>query len=152
MSLEKISKYLLLGLFGVSILIFLLFLFVGFNTPYEQDPSMNAPTLTGVFVAWAIILTVVAFIAMIWAYVSYIRQHGVERGLFFTWGLPIVTLAIGLIFGLMHKNEDFIYNMNDHATSSQIMISETALISVLILGIVAVVAIIWSLVKGGGSK
>ena len=149
MNIEKISKYLLLGLFGVSILIFVLFLAVGFGTPYEADPKMNAPTLTGVFVAWAIILTVVAFIAMIWAYVSYIRQHGVESGLFFTWGIPIASLAIGLIIGLMHKNEDFIYNMNDHASSSAIVISEAALISVLILGVLAVAAIIWSLVKGG---
>ena len=148
MDIEKISKYLLWGLFGVSILIFVLFLLVGFNTPYDQDPSQNAPTLTSLFVGWAMVLVVVAFVGMIWAYVSYIRTHGVERGLFFTWGLPIVTLAIGALVGLMHKNQDFIYNLNDHASSSAIVISEAALISVFIVGLLAIAAIIWSLVKG----
>lgn len=148
MDIEKISKYTLLGIFGVSLVIFLLFLFIGFNEPYDLDSTQNAPKLTGLFVGWAMFLTIVAFVGMIWAYVSYIKTHGVERGLFFTWGLPIVTLLIGLGVGLMHKNEDFIYNMNDHASQSAIVISEAALVSVLIVGLLAVAAIIWSLVKG----
>ncbi len=148
MDIEKISKYLLWGLFGVSILIFVLFLFIGFNNPYDLDPTKNAPALTSVFVGWAMVLIVVAFVGMIWAYVSYIKTHGVERGLFFTWGLPIVTLVIGGLVGLMHKNQDFIYNMNDHASPGAIVLSEAALISIGIVGLLAVAAIIWSLVKG----
>lgn len=149
MDIEKISKYLLYGLFGVSALIFVLFLCVGWSNPYDLDPTKNDPTLTSLFVGWAMFLAVVAFIAMIWAYVSYIKTHGVERGLFFTWGLPIVTLLIGTLIGLMHKNEEFVYNMNDHASPGAIITSEASLISVGILGIIAVAAIIWSLVKGG---
>lgn len=148
MDIEKISKYLLWGLFGVSLLIFVLYLIIGFNNPYDMDPTKNAPALTSVFVGWAMVLIVVAFVGMIWAYVSYIKTHGVERGLFFTWGLPIVTLVIGGLIGLMHKNQDFIYNMNDHASPSAIVISEAALISVFIVGLLAIAAIIWSLVKG----
>ena len=149
MDIEKISKYLLYGLFGVSILIFILFLLVGWSTPYDIDTTKNAPTLTSLFIGWAMFLTFVAFIGMIWAYVSYIKTHGVERGLFFTWGLPIVTLLIGALIGLLHKNEEFVYNMNDHASASAIITSEASLISVGILGLIAVAAIVWSLVKGG---
>ena len=90
MDIEKISKYLLYGLFGVSALIFVLFFIIGFGNEYEADPTKNNPALTDVVIVWSLILSVVAFVGMIVAYIMYIRQHGVEKSLFYTWGLPIV--------------------------------------------------------------
>lgn len=147
MNIEKISKYLLYGLLGVSALIWILYLLVGFDRPYDLDSTKNAPLLTGVFVIWALLLAVVAFVGMLVAYVMYLKQHGVERGLFFTWGIPIAAIIIGLIVGFIGKNENFIYNMNDHATPSELILANTALVAVIILSVLAVAAIIWSLVK-----
>ena len=147
MNIEKISKYLLYGLLGVSALIWILFLLVKFNEPYDLDPNMNAPMLTDVLVVWGLLLTVVAFVGMLVAYVMYLKQHGIERGLYFTWGIPIAAIVIGLIIGVINKKQDFIYNMNDHASQSSLIISDTALVAVIILAVTAVAAIIWSLVK-----
>jgi hypothetical protein len=147
MNIEKISKYLLYGLLGVSALIWILFLLVGFNRQYDQDPNMNAPLLTDVIVIWGILLTVIAFVGMIWAYVMYLKQHGVERGLYFTWGIPICAIAIGLIVGFINKDQEFIYNLNDHASTSSLILSDTALIAVGIIALLAIAAILWSLVK-----
>ncbi len=147
MNIEKISKYLLYGLLGVSALIWVLFLLVGFNREYDVDPTMNNPVLTDLLVIWALLLTVVAFVGMLVAYIMYLKQHGLERGLYFTWGIPIAAIVIGLIIGFVNKGEDFIYNMNDHASQSSLVIADTALVAVVILAVISVAAIIWSLVK-----
>lgn len=147
MDIEKISKYLLYGLLGVSALFWILFLVVDFSRPYEADPKMNNPLLTDVIVIWALLLAVCAFVGMLVAYVMYLKQHGIERGLYFTWGIPIVTIIIGLIIGFAGKNKEFIYNMNDHASQSSLIISDTALVSVGITALIAIAAIVWSLVR-----
>jgi flagellar biosynthesis protein FliQ len=84
---------------------------------------------------------------MIWAYVMYLKQHGVERGLYFTWGIPICAIVIGLIVGFINKDQEFIYNLNDHASTSSLILSDTALIAVGIIALLAIAAILWSLVK-----
>lgn len=147
MDIEKISKYLLYGLLGVSALIWILFLVVGFGNPYDLDPNMNAPALTDVLVVWALLLSICAFVGMLVAYVMYLKQHGIERGLYFTWGIPVCAVVIGLIVGFINKDQDFIYNMNDHASKSSLIMSDTALVAVFIVAIIAIAAIIWSLVR-----
>lgn len=147
MDIEKISKYLLYGLLGVSALFWILFLVVGFGRPDEIDPKMNNPVLTDVLVIWALLLAVCAFVGMLVAYVMYLRQHGIERGLYFTWGIPVVTIIIGLIIGFIGKDKEFIYNLNDHATTSSKILSDTALVSVGITALIAIAAIVWSLVR-----
>ncbi len=157
MDIEKISKYLLYGLFGVSALIFVLFFIIGFGNEYEADPTKNAPALTDVVIVWSLILSVVAFVGMIVAYIMYIRQHGVEKSLFYTWGLPIVSLVIGAIIGFANRQDTLIINGKQWNTpedspepfmhSGEIVISDASIISVIILSVIAIAAIVWSLVK-----
>ena len=157
MNIEKISKTLLYVLFGVSALIFVLFFIIGFGNEYDADPSKNAPALTDVVVIWSLLLSVVGFVGMIWAYIMYIKQHGLEKSLFYTWGLPIVTLAIGLIIGIVNKHDTLIINGHQWNTpedtpepfshAGEIIISDMAIVSVIILSVIAIAAIIWSLVK-----
>lgn len=157
MDIEKISKYLLYGLFGVSALIFVLFFIIGFGNEYEADPTKNNPALTDVVIVWSLILAVVAFVGMIVAYIMYIRQHGVEKSLFYTWGLPIVTLIIGAVIGFTNRHDTLLINGHQWNTpedspepfkhAGEIIISDASIISVIILAIIAIAAIIWSLVK-----
>jgi len=147
MDIEKISKYLLYGLLGVSAIIWVCFLLIGFSQPYDLDPNMNAPALTDILVVWALLLSVCAFVGMLVAYVMYLKQHGIERGLYFTWGIPVAAVVIGLIVGFINKDEDFIYNMNDHASQSSLIMSDTALVAVFVVSIIAIAAIVWSLVR-----
>ncbi len=157
MDIEKISKYLLYGLFGVSALIFICFFIFGFGNEYEADPTKNNPALTDVVIVWSLILAVVAFVGMIVAYIMYIRQHGVEKSLFYTWGLPIVTLIIGAVIGFANRHDTLLINGHQWNTpedspepfkhAGEIIISDASIISVIILAIIAIAAIIWSLVK-----
>lgn len=157
MNIEKISKYLLYGLFGVSALIFVLFFIIGFGNQYDADPTKNAPALTDVVIVWSIILSVVAFVGMIVAYIMYIKQHGLEKSLFYTWGLPIVTLIIGAIIGFSNRQDTLLINGHQWNTpedspepfkhAGEIIISDASIISIIILAVLAIAAIIWSLVK-----
>ena len=157
MDIEKISKYLLYGLFGVSALIFVLFFIIGFNNEYEADPTKNNPALTDVVIVWSLILAVVAFVGMIVAYIMYIKQHGLEKSLFYTWGLPIVTLIIGVVVGFANRHDTLLINGHQWNTpedspepfkhAGEIVISDASIISVIILSVIAIAAIIWSLVK-----
>ena len=157
MDIEKISKYLLYGLFGVSALIFVLFFIIGFGNEYEADPTKNNPALTDVVIVWSLILAVVAFVGMIVAYIMYIKQHGLEKSLFYTWGLPIVTLIIGVVVGFANRHDTLLINGHQWNTpedspepfkhAGEIVISDASIISVIILSVIAIAAIIWSLVK-----
>ena len=113
--------------------------------------------LTDVVIVWSLILAVVAFVGMIVAYIMYIRQHGVEKSLFYTWGLPIVTLIIGAVIGFANRHDTLLINGHQWNTpedspepfkhAGEIIISDASIISVIILAIIAIAAIIWSLVK-----
>ncbi|MDE7118241.1 MAG: hypothetical protein K2O61_06340, partial [Bacteroidaceae bacterium] len=47
---EKISKITLWALIGVSILVMALFLLVGYDTPYEENPKFVNPQLTDLLI------------------------------------------------------------------------------------------------------
>ena len=41
MNTDKIAKYLLWTMMGISIVVFVLFFLVGFDTPFEDNPKYN---------------------------------------------------------------------------------------------------------------
>ena len=57
---ERISQAVLYVIVGLTAVVFALFRLVGYDIPYFDNPELNAPLLTGVLIAFMILLTVVA--------------------------------------------------------------------------------------------
>ena len=57
---ERISQTVLYVIVGLTAVVFALFRLVGYDIPYFDNPELNAPLLTGVLIAFMILLTVVA--------------------------------------------------------------------------------------------
>ena len=67
MPAERISHTVLYALVAVAAVVFALFRFVGYDTPYYDNPELNAPLLTDLLVAFMILLTAAAVVTALWA-------------------------------------------------------------------------------------
>ena len=67
MNIEKISGWVLKGLMGLIVIVFALFMLIGFDTPYEENPKMNAPVLTDAVIVLSLALVIVAVVVTIWS-------------------------------------------------------------------------------------
>ena len=146
MDIQKITTKLLYGLFAVSAVVFILFFFIGFGEPWEDNPTMNSPMFLDVLLWWNIILAVICFGTMIWSFVKYVGEYGINKSYYYTWGLPIVTVAIGLVVGLINKNEVLLINGENSAVPFNNIVSDTCMVSIAILIVLSVAALIYSLI------
>ena len=146
MNLDKLSKYLLWVLMGISAVVVALFFIVGFDTPYEEDPNQNAPQFTDALLIWTIILTVAGGISMLASFIYYVIENGFNRSYIYTWGLPVVTIALGVILGIANKDEHKLINGQDWNNPTDIIITDASMVSIAILTLCALVAIIFSVV------
>lgn len=146
MDIQKISNKILYTLFIISAVIVLGFFLIGFNEPWEDNPTMNDPLLTDVLIWWCIILSVAGFALMIWSFIKYVKEYGFNKSYLFTWGLPVVTIIIGLVVGLIKQNEHLLINNKDWCVPSENIITDTCMVSIGILIVVSIIAVIYSLV------
>ena len=146
MNIEKISKITLWVLMGLSIVVIALFFLAGFDTPWEEDPKKQAPACTDVLLIWTAILCVVTAITMLASFVMYIKENGFNKSYIYTWGLPIVTIAAGAAVGFMGKDEHLLINGKDWNVPNDIIMTDACIVSIAILGLLAVVAIIYSVI------
>ncbi len=152
---EKISKITLWALIGVSILVMALFLLVGYNTPYEENPKFVNPQLTDLLIIWTyalIILTAIATVAaVIYGFVNGGNKSKNEdvgmasKAGLIAWGTCLASVVIGIIVGISNKNELLVYNTNDHATPTDIILTDTSMIAILVLTIVTIAATVFSM-------
>ena len=153
---EKVSKITLWALIGVSILVMALFLLVGYDTPYEENPKFVNPQLTDLLIIWTyalIILTAIATVAaVIYGFVNGgNKSKDEEKGMagktgIIAWGTCLASVVIGLIVGISNQNELLVYNPNKHATPTEIILTDTSMIVILVLTIVTIAATIFSMV------
>lgn len=146
MNIEKISKYTLWALMGVSAIIFILFFVVNFDIKWEENPKMNNPMFTDVLIIWALVLTVATFVIMLVSFFMYVKEYGFNKSYIYTWGLPIVTLAIGAAVGMANKDEHMLINNEDWNVPSHIIVTDACIVSIAILAVITVGAIIYSVV------
>ena len=146
MNIEKISKITLWVLMGVSVIIFILFFFVNFDIKWEENPKMNAPQFTDVLIIWALVLCVATFIIMLISFFMYVKEYGFNKSYIYTWGLPIVTLAIGAAVGMANKDEHMLINNEDWNVPSDIIITDACIVSIAILAVITIGSIIYSVI------
>ncbi len=112
---EKIAKIVLWSLIGISIVVMALFLLVGYDTPYEEDPKQVNPQMTDLLLIWTYILIFATIIitigAVIYGYVNGSNKSKHEdvgmasKAGLIGWGTLIVGVVAGLIVGFANKDE-----------------------------------------------
>lgn len=152
MNIEKISKFLLGGLLALSIIVILLFCLVGFGNPWEVDPKKNDPQLLDLLLIWTYALIVIGTLSMAASFILYIIQHGLDKSIIYTWGLPILGVGAGVIVGVINKNEHLIINGKDWNVPSEIILTDGAMIGILILSVIAIAVTVWSMIAESMSK
>ena len=118
MNIEKISKWVLYGLMGLIVLVFALFMLIGFDTPYEENPKMNAPLLTDAVIVLSLLLIVAAIVVTVWSAFKQFKTGNTtskdegfagKTGLFATLVL-VGAIVIGLIVGIANSGEHMLIN------------------------------------------
>ena len=120
---EKIAKITLWSLIGISIIVMALFLLVGYDTPYEEDPKQVNPMMTDLLLIWTYILIFATIIitigAVIYGYVNGSNKSKHEdvgmasKAGLIGWGTLIVGVVAGLIVGIANKDEVLLINGKD---------------------------------------
>ncbi len=154
---EKISKIALWSLIGISIVVVLLFIFVGFDTPYEENPTkMVDPKMTDLLIIWTYILIIATAVAAIGAVIYGFVSGGnkskneevglASKASLIAWGSFCVALVIGIIVGFSSKDEVLLINGKGWNDPTDIILTDTSMISILILTIITVIVTVFSMV------
>ena len=152
---EKISKIVLWTLIGISIVVTALFLLIGYDTPYEENPTFVDPQLTDLLLCWTYILiiatAVAATAAVIYGFVNGSNKSKHEEKGFLgktsliAWGTFAVSLLAGIIAGIINKDEVLLVNGKEWSDATATIITETSMVSTLILTIATVLVTAFSM-------
>ncbi len=154
----KISNYVLIGISAISIVILGLFMFVGFDTPYEDNPSFKDPQFTNLLLDWNYILIAVTVLLSVWSVVMQVMKGKsalAEPGLAGkTDVISIVFLVISIIAGVIYGMGDTemltinnkAWNPVDAENSTNNMVTVISIVSIIILSVVTVIATLASMV------
>ena len=154
MNIEKISGWVLKGLMGLIVIVFALFMLIGFDTPYEENPKMNAPVLTDAVIVLSLALVIVAVGVTIWSAFKQFKTGNTtskDEGIAGKTGLLstiafVASIVIGLIVGIANSGEHMLINGKDWNDPMDIILTDTSMISIAILTVLSVAAVIYSMV------
>ena len=154
MNIEKISGWVLKGLMGLIILVFALFMLIGFDTPYEENPKMNAPVLTDAVIVLSLALIVAAIVVTVWSAFKQFKTGNTtskDEGIAGKTGLLamlafVASIVIGLIVGIANSGEHMLINGKDWNNPGEIILTDTSMISIAILTVLSVAAVVYSMV------
>lgn len=106
---DKISGRMLAVLIALSAVLFAAFFLIGYNMPFVDDPSFNAPLLTDVILIYSYLLIVATIVVLIISVVRSFRRrsssevviNGVPaaRISYLTLALLVVSLGLTFAFG-----------------------------------------------------
>ena len=153
---EKISKIVLWSLIGISLVVMALFLLVGYNTPYEENIKQVNPQMTDLLLIWTYILIFATIIitvgAVIYGFVNGSNKSKHEdKGMaskagLIAWGTLIIGVVAGLIVGFANKDEVLLINGKDWNIPSDIILTDTSMIAILVLTIVTSIVTAYSMI------
>ncbi len=154
---EKISKITLWALIGISLVVLALFILVGYDTPYEENPKFVDPQLTDALLCWTYFLiaatAVATVVSVIYGAVSGGNKSLTEtKGLagkagLIAWGTFIISIVIGIATGFAGKDEVLLINGKDWNDPTEIIMTDASMISIIVLTAVTIVATVFSMVS-----
>ena len=148
MKIQNVSKYAMLTVIGISVLVFLLFFGYGWNDSYEGD--FNVPYFTSLLLVWMYIAVAATAVLTVWSIFKGIQSTkgndptattGVPGGKIITGTviLTVVSLVIGIVLGL--GEQDFTAADGTVTTGAWVTVVDMFLWSIYILTIAAVIAV-----------
>ncbi|MBQ0021656.1 MAG: hypothetical protein KBT29_00265 [Prevotellaceae bacterium] len=153
---EKISKFTLWALIGISLVVLALFILIGYDTPYEENPKFVDPQLTDALLCWTYFLiagtAIATVVSVIYGAISGGNKSKVEeKGLLsktglIAWGTFIVSIVIGVAMGIAGKDEVLLINGKDWNNPTDIILTDASMVSILVLTVVTVIATVFSMV------
>ena len=72
---EQISGRIFYLLIALTAVLFLLFRFVGYDIPYDENPDYNAPFFTGLLIGFMLLLTLATVGLAVWGAVTGLRKN-----------------------------------------------------------------------------
>lgn|SRR5574344_103167 len=148
-STEKISQRVFYVLIGLSVVIFLLFFFVGFDEPYIDNPDFNAPLFTDVLIVFMWILS---FCALAVAICAMVKTYRTESKMKDTNGIPerkirrytwLGTFGCMLLFFLVASSSSMLINGKQYEDWLWLKVSDMFVYTSIILLLVAAGAVIY---------
>lgn len=150
----KISDYVLWGLFGLSAIVILLFLLVGYNTQYEEKPKFVAPQMLDLLLIWMYVLVAVTAVLTIWSAIKGIGASSGQqaKGLagktgLIGFGLLVVSVIIGAVVGAA-DNDTLLINGKAFAAAenkTDYLLTDISMISIIIMMVATIIALIVSM-------
>lgn len=157
---DKISKITLWCLMGLSIAIFLLFCFVGFDNPdlqglEFQNNVTSVPMFTDLLMIWTYFLVAAAVIATIASVISGMLVGGgnsSENGPakytnIIAWGIFVIAIVAGAAYGFACKDESLLINGKDWNNPTDIILTDTSMISIIVLSLATIAATVFSMIN-----
>ena len=83
---------------------------------------------------------------MIGSFILYIIQHGLDKSIIYLWGLPIVSIVVGLIIGIGNKAETLMINGKAWNDPTDIILTDISIWGIAILSVIAIAVTIWSMI------
>lgn len=109
MKAEKVSTRVLYALVALAVVVFALFFAIGYDRPYENDPSFNAPLFTDVVLLFIYVLVAGACVAAVCSLVRALRKRGGDSNVvnnlpaakikYATFGFTAVLLVLTFLLG-----------------------------------------------------
>ena len=160
----NISRWVLIALFAVSIVILGMFFFIGFDTPWEDNPKMNNPQFIDLLlwfnylmIAATLIITIVSAIMQIVQGSSIANEKGIAGHTnTIAWGVLIISIVAGFIIGNGDTEELFAngksWNPADPENATDNILAGVSMISIIILALGTFIATLISIIAGALKK
>ena len=71
MNINRLSKRLHYGVIAIIAIVFGAFYLIGFNLPFLEDPTFNAPLMTDAVIWLTVLLLVVLLCLVAWSYLKF---------------------------------------------------------------------------------
>ena len=150
MKTEKISRWVLYGLVAVVLVVFGLFFVVGFDRPYADNPTYNAPLLTDLVLILMLLLVLGTLGVTAWAVMTALKKRGRANAM--DNNIPVRRISYSVILGVLlllvlafvlGSSSTMLVNGKAYEDTFWLKTADMFIISSLVLLVAAVVAVVF---------
>ena len=154
-----LSHKILYALVAVTVVVFVLFYFVGYNHPFHENPDFIEPRMTVAVIVLALAICLLALGVTVWAVVMAFRKrgktqkkiHGINIALISTVVVVFTTLLLVFSF-LIGSSEALNVNGKEYNDSLALRGADMFVLSSVIMMVVAAAAVAWGTIKSHLNK
>lgn len=153
MNINRLSKRLHYGVIAIIAIVFGAFYLIGYNLPFLEDPTFNAPLMTDAVIWLMILLLIVLLCLVAWSYLMSHKkgqrsdsQHRIPAKKL-SRGIGIMTLILLILSFVFGSTSAIKVNNEMYDSSFWLKTSDMLIFTSLVLMLVAAIAIVFSLMK-----